>query len=106
VIEIQVKQPGASSTWIWGAFRMPARVLRALHDLWQERGREDLYIGTLVNAYLARGGEARAVRAGESYVDVGTLGGYREAIGLLGARREPEPEREPLRREELTWSKR
>jgi dTDP-glucose pyrophosphorylase len=110
VIEIQVKQPGAASTWIWGAFRMPAKVLRALHDLWQERRREDLYVGTLVNAYLARGGEARAVRAGEAYVDVGTLGGYREAIGLLGARQAPEPPRqeepEPLRREELTWSKR
>ena len=106
VIEIQVKQQGAASTWIWGAFRLPARALRALHDLWQERRREDVYVGTLVNAYLARGGEARAVRAGESYVDVGTLGGYREAIGLLGARQEPEPQREPLGREELTWSKR
>ncbi|HEV7515461.1 MAG TPA: sugar phosphate nucleotidyltransferase [Thermoanaerobaculia bacterium] len=106
VIEIQVKQPGAASTWIWGAFRLPAPVLRALHDLWCERQREDVYVGTLINAYLARGGEARALRAGESYVDVGTLGGYREAIGLLGARRELGPESEPLRREELTWSKR
>ena len=47
-----------------------------------ERG--DEYIGTLVNAWLAAGNEAVGVRAGESYVDVGTLGGYRQAIGLLG----------------------
>ena len=45
-----------------------------------------MYVGTLVNAWLARGGEARGVRAGESYVDVGTLHGYREAIQLLERR--------------------
>ena len=32
-----------------------------------------------------RGGEARAVRAGEAYVDVGTLNGYRAALELLDA---------------------
>ena len=41
------------------------------------------YIGTLVNAYLARGGRATAVCAGEAYVDVGTVRGYREAMNLL-----------------------
>jgi glucose-1-phosphate thymidylyltransferase len=85
VREIQVKQPEPDSSWIWGAFKMPGRVLRALHELWQEPGRNDEYMGTLVNAYLARGGEARAVRAGQSYVDVGTLHGYREAIRLLSS---------------------
>jgi hypothetical protein len=39
-----------------------------------------------VNAWLARGGAARAVRAGEAYVDVGTLHGYHEALALLRAR--------------------
>jgi hypothetical protein len=39
-----------------------------------------------VNAYLAQGGEAVGVRAGEAYVDVGTLHGYREAIRVLSAR--------------------
>ena len=86
VLEIQVKQPGAASSWVWGAFRMPAAVFQDLHALWQERGRRDVYVGTLVNAWLARGGEARGVRAGESYVDVGTLHGYREAIQLLERR--------------------
>jgi hypothetical protein len=57
--------------------------LHELYDLWSEAGRGDEYVGTLVNAYLARGGRAVGVRAGESYVDVGTLNGYREAIRLL-----------------------
>lgn len=86
VLEIQVKQPGAASSWVWGAFRMPAAMFQDLHALWQERGRRDVYVGTLVNAWLARGGEARGVRAGEAYVDVGTLHGYREAIQLLERR--------------------
>ena len=84
VLEIQVKKTGADSNWIWGAFKMPGATLRALHELWCERGRGDVYMGTLVNAWLARGGRARAVRAGTAYVDVGTLHGYREAITLLG----------------------
>jgi dTDP-glucose pyrophosphorylase len=83
VIEIQVKRADAESRWIWGAFKMPGRVLGALNRLWLERGRRDEYIGTLVNAYIAGGGEAFGVRAGQSYVDVGTLYGYREAMRLL-----------------------
>ncbi|MGE0127375.1 MAG: sugar phosphate nucleotidyltransferase [Blastocatellales bacterium] len=83
VLEIQVKQRNARSSWVWGAFKMPGRTLGALHGLWLERGRSDEYIGTLVNAYLAEGGRATAVRAGQAYVDVGTLHGYREAIKVL-----------------------
>jgi glucose-1-phosphate thymidylyltransferase len=85
VLEVQVKRPDARSQWIWGAFRMPGSVLHDLHRLWCDRGQEDVYMGTLVNAYLARGGEAWGVRAGHAYVDVGTLHGYREAIRLLSA---------------------
>ena len=85
VREIQVKQLQAGSKWIWGAFKLPGAVLHELFQLWCERDRRDAYIGTLVNAYLARGGEARGVRAGQAYVDVGTLHGYREAIRLLSA---------------------
>ncbi|MGE0526994.1 MAG: nucleotidyltransferase family protein, partial [Bdellovibrionales bacterium] len=51
--------------------------------LWLERHRHDEYFGTLVNAYLERGGRARGVRRGQSYVDVGTLNGYREAHSVL-----------------------
>lgn len=86
VEEIQVKQRGARSHWIWGAFKMPGAVFHELFHLWREPGRGDEYFGTLVNAYLARGGRAVGVRAGEAYVDVGTLNGYREAIRLLSAR--------------------
>ncbi len=86
VRDIQVKRPEPGSNWIWGAFKMPGWLFHELHALWNEPGRRDEYIGTLVNAYLARGGEAVGVRAGEAYVDVGTLNGYREAIRLLGGR--------------------
>ena len=81
--EVQVKPAEPRSHWIWGAFKMPGRVFHELHALWREPGRGDEYVGTLVNAWIARGGEAVAVQAGERYVDVGTLDGYREAIQLL-----------------------
>lgn len=83
VLEIQVKRQGASSSWVWGAFKMPGRTLDALHSLWLKRDRADEYVGTLVNAYLAEGGKAVGVRAGQAYVDVGTLRGYRDAIEVL-----------------------
>jgi dTDP-glucose pyrophosphorylase len=83
VIEIQVKSPTPATHWIWGAFKMPARVFRELEDLWRLRQQRDEYVGTLVNAYLAAGGTAVGVKAGAAYVDVGTLNGYREAIALL-----------------------
>ena len=81
VREIQVKQTHPRSNWVWGAFKMPGATLIALHDLWQRRG--DEYIGTLVNAWLAEGGEAWAVPAGESYIDVGATEGYFEAVRML-----------------------
>ncbi|WP_035692990.1 sugar phosphate nucleotidyltransferase [Azospirillum halopraeferens] len=83
VREIRVKHLDAGTRWIWGAFKMPGRVFHDLHALWRGRGERDEYIGTLVNAYIDEGGEAVAVRAGTSYVDVGTVRGYRAAIGLL-----------------------
>ena len=90
VVEIQVKQQFARSSWVWGAFKMPGSVFHDLHKLWLERERRDEYFGTLVNAWIAQGGSASGIRAGESYVDVGTLHGYREAIRLLNDRREAE----------------
>jgi len=65
-------------------------VLHDLRALWLRRERQDEYVGTLVNAYLAEGGEAAGVRAGAAYVDVGTFDGYRAAMELLG-RASPEP---------------
>jgi glucose-1-phosphate thymidylyltransferase len=86
VREVRVKQPNPGSHWVWGAFKLSCETLHALHDLWEARERRDEYIGTLVNAWLAGGGRAVGIRAGETYVDVGTLHGYREAIGVLSAR--------------------
>jgi len=83
VRDIQVKRADAASRWIWGAFKMPGRVFTELHALWHARQRRDEYIGTLINAWLAQGGEALGVRAGTDYVDVGTLNGYRAALALL-----------------------
>ena len=83
VARIEVKSRGPSSNWIWGAFRMPGAVFHELHRFWLARDRQDEYFGTLVNAWLAGGGEATGVRGGERYVDVGTLHGYREALTLL-----------------------
>lgn len=87
VQEIQVKRADAASHWIWGAFKMPGSVLRELFDLWRARDCQDEYVGTLVNAWIAQGGTALGVPAGDSYVDVGTVRGYREAVALLGEER-------------------
>jgi glucose-1-phosphate thymidylyltransferase len=83
VREIQVKRADAASRWIWGAFKMPGHLFHALHQLWIARGYRDEYIGTLINAYLAQGGTAMGLKVGTAYVDVGTVHGYRAAIGLL-----------------------
>ena len=88
VTEVDVKPSRPRTPWVWGAFGLPGRVFHELHALWRTPGRGDEYVGTLVNAWLAGGGEAVGVRAGERYVDVGTLGGYREALRVLGERGE------------------
>ena len=81
--EIQVKNRNAASEWVWGAFKLTGAHLAQLHQLWLDRDRSDEYLGTLVNAYLAKGGRAIGVKRGDVYVDVGTLNGYREALRVL-----------------------
>jgi hypothetical protein len=83
-VEIQVKQDKPDSDWVWGAFKMPGTLLHELYDLWRQRERSDEYIGSLVNAWLDRGGEAYGIRAGRSYFDVGTMDGYMETMRVLG----------------------
>jgi glucose-1-phosphate thymidylyltransferase len=83
VIEIEVKKSSPHSNWVWGAFRMPGETFAALHKLWRQRNRQDIYFGTLVNAYIACGGRAKGIKRGEVYVDVGTLHGYHEAVRVL-----------------------
>jgi dTDP-glucose pyrophosphorylase len=86
VTEIAVKSDHARSNWIWGAFKMPGHLFHTLHDFWRARPEPDEYVGTLVNAWLASGGRAIGVKAGTSYVDVGTLDGYRSAMLQLRLR--------------------
>jgi glucose-1-phosphate thymidylyltransferase len=88
VLRIEVKNSYPSSSWVWGAFKMPGTILHDLYELWCKRHGSDEYIGTLINAYLAEGGEALSVPAGEVYVDVGTLNGYREAMRVLSEQNE------------------
>ncbi|HTJ57740.1 MAG TPA: sugar phosphate nucleotidyltransferase [Devosiaceae bacterium] len=98
VRRIEVKQAKPSSSWIWGAIKMPGHVFHALHALWLEPGRGDEYFGTLVNEFLARGGVAIGLRAGSQYVDVGTIDGYRAALALLDKMEQeaaPAPPTEP-----------
>jgi glucose-1-phosphate thymidylyltransferase len=83
VQRIDVKPAEPASSWIWGAFKMPGRVLSDLSSLWIARDRQDEYLGTLVNAYLAHGGRAYGFPVGTDYVDVGTLDGCRHATQLL-----------------------
>jgi glucose-1-phosphate thymidylyltransferase len=86
VQRIDVKPAKPQSSWIWGAFKMPGHTMAKLYMLWEARDRRDEYFGTLVNAYLAMGGHARALTVGTHYVDVGTLGGCRQAATLLQER--------------------
>jgi dTDP-glucose pyrophosphorylase len=83
VTEVQVKVPRPDSSWIWGAIKLPGAVYHSLHDLWVRRGRVDVQVGTLINAYIAEGGVVRGVRRGRFYVDVGTVSGYVDALRTL-----------------------
>jgi dTDP-glucose pyrophosphorylase len=95
VTQIKVKQRDPGTPWIWGAFKMPGRVFHELHRLWQRPERNDEYFGTLVNAYLAAGGEALGFKVGEAYVDVGTLQGYHAAMLMLSECVDASPLRQP-----------
>lgn len=83
VEEIRVKQANPGTRWIWGAFKMPGRIFHDLHATWLARDRADEFIGTLVNAWIGRGGVASGIKSGEVYMDVGTLVGYRTAMEML-----------------------
>jgi glucose-1-phosphate thymidylyltransferase len=89
VLEIRVKSREPRTSWIWGGFKLRGSTFRELSELWIARGRQDEYLGTLVNAYIANGGQARAIRAGQTYLDVGTVEGFRKAVDLLAGPAEP-----------------
>jgi glucose-1-phosphate thymidylyltransferase len=76
VQRVEVKTPQPTSHWVWAAFH-------ELKLLWESRRRADEYLGDLLNAYIAAGHIVRGSAAGELYMDVGTLEGYRAAQDYL-----------------------
>ncbi len=81
--EVQVKRKSPTSRWIWGAITTEGACFHRLEQLWQERGRGDEYFGDLLNAFVAAGNPARGWRCGSTYIDIGTLEGYRAAQEYL-----------------------
>lgn len=82
VREIRV-EASTSGAWTWRAFKAPVRVLRELHMLWLRRERRDGTIESLANEHFRRGGRARGVRAGSSYLRMDSTVDRREALRLM-----------------------
>ena len=80
---IEVKSSTPSTRWVWGGIRTTAKQYRELYELWCAPERRDEYFGSLINAWLSKGGKALGIPAGNAYVDVGTIDGYRSAMRLL-----------------------
>lgn len=85
VEEVQVKKQDARSHWIWGAVTARGDSFHRLRLLWEARHRADKYLGDLLNAFIAAGNVVQGKFAGEIYLDVGTLEGYRNALDYLRA---------------------
>jgi glucose-1-phosphate thymidylyltransferase len=86
VQRVDVKKPKVESPWIWGAVTATGHAFRELRQLWEARHRQDEYLGDLLNASIAAGNIVRGTAAGELYMDVGTLEGYRNALQYLEKR--------------------
>ncbi|HLJ89435.1 MAG TPA: sugar phosphate nucleotidyltransferase [Candidatus Angelobacter sp.] len=85
VREVHVKKKDATSRWIWGAVTAHGESLHHLRLLWEARRCSDEYLGDLLNAFIAEGNVVRGKYSGSSYLDVGTLEGYRSAQDYLRA---------------------
>jgi dTDP-glucose pyrophosphorylase len=85
VRRVDVKKANAESHWIWGAVAATGTAFHDLKLLWEARHREDEYLGDLLNAYIAAGNAVRGTYSGETYMDVGTVGGYHAAQDFLRA---------------------
>jgi len=83
VQKVQVKKKDAGSNWIWGAVTVRGEAFYRLKLLWESRHRTDNYLGELLNAFITAGNPVRGKFSGESYMDVGTLEGYRNAQDYL-----------------------
>jgi glucose-1-phosphate thymidylyltransferase len=82
-VEVKVQKP--QSNWIWGAISTTGDAFHALKLLWESRHRGDEYLGTLLNAYIDAGNAVRGHFVGETYIDVGTMEGFRRAQDFLRA---------------------
>ncbi|HWG36391.1 MAG TPA: sugar phosphate nucleotidyltransferase [Terriglobales bacterium] len=80
VARVEVKRPGLASRRVWGAITAPGRAFLELEQFWQARGAVDQYLGHLFNAWISAGGTVTFDTQGKSYWDVGTPGGYRQAL--------------------------
>jgi len=85
VQEVQVKKKDARSHWIWGAVTARGESFHRLKLLWEARHRADEYLGDLLNAFITAGNIVKGKFSGETYMDVGTLEGYRNAQDFLRA---------------------
>jgi glucose-1-phosphate thymidylyltransferase len=83
VREIRSEATTATGAWTWRAFKAPVRVHRELHTMWLRRDRRDIGIESLVNEHFRRGGRARGVRSGTSYLRLGATLDRREALRLM-----------------------
>lgn len=83
VREVEVKKKDPASHWIWGAVTAKGESFHRLKLLWEARHRTDEYLGDLLNAFIAAGNVVRGTYSGETYIDVGTLEGYRNAQDYL-----------------------
>ena len=72
---VQVKTRQAKTNWIWGGMKLPGSEFRELRALWDRRGKQDEYLGTLINAWIAEGRNVLGIKAGTSYLDVGSVEG-------------------------------
>jgi glucose-1-phosphate thymidylyltransferase len=86
VQRVDVKKSECESYWVWGAVTATGEAFRELKLLWDSRHRSDEYLGDLLNASIAAGNIVHATAAGEIYMDVGTLEGYRAAQQYLEKR--------------------
>ena len=86
VSRVDVKRSDAGSHWIWGALTATGEAFHALKLLWDSRYREDEYLGHLLNAYIQAGNSVRGHYVGETYIDIGTIGGYHTAQDFLRGR--------------------
>jgi dTDP-glucose pyrophosphorylase len=93
VQQVEVKVQNAHSHWIWGAVTTTGPAFHALKLLWEARHREDQYLGHLLNAFIHAGNSVRATHVGETYMDIGTLNGYRTAQDFLRGMKETEVNR-------------